>query len=179
MVFLNLFSLSDAERKAVQAKIRKRGTTAVWFVAPGCVTEKGFSDSAMSELTGIRLTGSGALPQVKCVDPDVTQLPEGAVIKLLPDGSKSVFAATVPNSGTKWRNLLTSLGVHAYTAPESYFRRHGNLFMFHTGKKGMHRITLPEKSGTVTELFSGKQYSAPVIEVESEAGPGTWLFKLQ
>ena len=116
---------------------------------------------------------------MKCVDPDVTQLPEGAVIKLLPDGSKSVFAAAVPNSGTKWRNLLTSLGVHAYTAPESYFRRHGNLFMFHTGKKGMHRITLPEKSGTVTELFSGKQYSAPVIEVESEAGPGTWLFKLQ
>ena len=179
VVFLNLFSLPESERKALRAKIRKRGVTAVWLVAPGSVTEKGFSDSAMSELTGIRLTGSGALPKVKCTDPEATELPEGAVVKLLPDGSKAVFAAAVPNSGTGWRNLLTSLGLHAYTAPESYFRRHGNLFMFHTGRKGMHRITLPEKSGEVVELFSGKKYSAPVIAVESEAGPATWLFKLQ
>ncbi len=179
VIFLNLFSLSEAERKVVRAKIRKPGVTAVWLVAPGCVTEKGFSDSAMSELTGIKLTGSGALPKVKCADPEVTQLPEGAVVKLLPDGSKAVFSAAVPNSGTKWRNLLSSLGIHTYTAPESYFRRHGSLFMFHTGRKGLHTITLPEKSGTVTELFSGKQYTAPVIQVNSENGPGTWLFKLQ
>lgn len=179
VVFLNQFSLSKAERKAVLAKIRKRGVNAVWCVAPGSVTETGFSDEAMSELTGIKLTGSGALPQVKCSDPDATRLPGGVAVKQLPDGSKSVFIATVPNSGTKWYNLLTSIGVHAYTAPENYFRRHGNLFMFHTGKKGIHQITLPDKVRAVTELFSGKQYSAPVINVKSEAGPGTWLFKLK
>lgn len=179
VVFLNLFSLSDSERKAVQKKIRRPGVTSLWLVAPGSVTENGFSDSAMSELTGIKLIGAGALPKVKCVDPDVMQLPGGAVVKLLSDRSKAAFAAAIPDNGKKWRDLLTSLGVHAYTAPGSYFRRQGKLFMFHTGTKGKHRITLPEKSGEVVELFSGKKYSAPVIAVESEAGPATWLFKLQ
>ena len=178
VVFLNLFSLPEAERKAVQEKIRKPGVTAVWLVAPGSVTEQGFSDDAMSELTGIKLAGAGAMPAVKSVDPEAKDLVGGAVVKSLPDGSRAVFSAAVPRTGTQWQNLLTALGVHAYTAPESYFRRHGKLFMFHTGKKGTHTITLPEKSGTVTELFTGKQYEAPVIQIESE-GPGTWLFRMQ
>ena len=178
VVFLNLFSLSETERKAVQARIRRPGVTAVWLVAPGSATGKGFSDSAMSELTGIELTGAGTLPQVKCVDPAVKKLPGGAVVKTLPDRSRAVFAAAVPNSGTKWRDLLKALGVHAYTAPENYFRRQGNLFMFHTGRKGPHTITLPEKSGVAVELFSGRKYPAPAIEIRSE-GPGTWLFRLQ
>ena len=178
VVFLNLFSLSDAERKAVQKKIRRHGVTSLWFVAPGSVTEKGFSDFAMSELTGIKLAGADALPKVKCVDTAVKQLPGGAVIKNLPDQSKAVFLTAIPKNGTKWHNLLTSLGVHAYTAPENYFRRHGNLFMFHTGAKGKHRITLPEKSGEAVELFSGKKYILPVIELNSD-GPDTRLFKIQ
>ena len=178
VVFLNLFSLPEAERKAVQEKIRKPGVTAVWLVAPGSVTEQGFSDDAMSELTGIKLAGAGAMPAVKCVDLEAKDLVNGAVAKSLPDGSKAVFSAAIPKTGTQWQNLLTALGVHAYTAPESYFRRHGNIFMFHTGEKGTHTITLPEKSGTVTELFTGKQYEAPVIRIESE-GPGTWLFRIQ
>ena len=178
VVFLNLFSPPEAERKAVQEKIRKPGVTAVWLVAPGSVTEQGFSDDAMSELTGIKLAGAGAMPAVKCVDPEAKELVNGAVAKSLPDGSKAVFSASVPKTGTQWQNLLTALGVHAYTAPESYFRRHGNIFMFHTGEKGTHIITLPEKSRTVTELFTGTQYEAPVIRIESE-GPGTWLFRMQ
>ena len=178
VVFLNLFSLPEAERKAVREKIRKPGVTAVWLAAPGSVTDNGFSDEAMSELTGLKLAGSGAMPAVRSADPEAKELAGGAVLKSLADGSRAVFSASVPKTGTQWQNLLTALGVHAYTAPESYFRRHGNIFMFHTGEKGAHTITLPEKSGTVTELFTGKQYEAPVIRVESE-GPGTWLFRIQ
>ena len=178
VIFLNAFSLSDSERKAVQKKIRKANVTTVWLVAPGSVTKNGFSDKAMCDLTGIKLSGSGVLPNVKCVDTNVKQLPGNAVIKVLPDKSKAVFSAVLPKSGTQWQQLLGALGVHAYIKPESYFRRHGNLFMFHTGKKGLHTITLPEKSGMVTELFSGKKYSLPVIKIQTN-GPTTQLFKLQ
>ncbi len=55
VIFLNLFSPSAAERAAIKAKVRAPGVTAVWSFAPGLVTENGFSDAAMSELTGLQL----------------------------------------------------------------------------------------------------------------------------
>ena len=105
-------------------------------------------------------------------------LPAGAVLKVLPDQSRSVFAAVVPNTGKQWQDLLVALGIHAYSAPDNYVRRHGKLLLFHTGTKGRHTISLPEKNGRVVELFSGKEFHAPTIELESEEA-GTWLFKLQ
>jgi hypothetical protein len=84
----------------------------------------------------------------------------------------------VPRTGEQWHALLKAVGVHAYAAPGSYLRRHGNLLMFHTGTKGVHTLTLPEKSGTLTELFSGRKYSAPVIKLTADDAQ-TWLFKLQ
>ena len=178
VIFLNIFSPDSNERKAILKKVRTPGVTALWLTAPGSVTDKGFSDAAMSELTGIKLAGSGVSPKVRCLENDVRKLPAGAVCKTLSDKSKSVFVPDVPRTGAQWNALLKAAGVHAYTAPGSYFRRHGNLLMFHTGTKGVHTLTLPEKSGTLTELFSGKTYRAPVVKLSSE-GAQTWLFKLQ
>ena len=55
VVFLNLFEISPAQRERLLKKLRQPGITAVWNFAPGLITPQGFSDAAMSELTGIRL----------------------------------------------------------------------------------------------------------------------------
>ena len=57
-IFLNLFGVSDGLRAALKEKTRRPGVTAVWCVAPGLRTEKGYSDESMSDLTGIRLSAS-------------------------------------------------------------------------------------------------------------------------
>lgn len=178
VIFLNLYSPSPSERREILAKIRKPGVTAIWLTAPGSVTDSGFSDRVMSELTGIRLAGAGVLPKVHCLEPDLKKLPANALLKVLPDQSKAVFSPEVPYTGKQWHDLLKAIGIHAYASPGSYLRRHGRMLLFHTEHKGLHTLTLPEKSGTFVELFSGKTYNAPVIKIVSD-GPGTWLFKLQ
>lgn len=56
-VMLNTFSPSAEERVRLKQKLQRDGTTAVWIYAPGFMTENDFSDAAMTELTGIKLTG--------------------------------------------------------------------------------------------------------------------------
>lgn len=55
VLFLNPFTFNEDERNILLKKLRKPGVTAVWTYAPGLVTEKGFSETAMEELTGIKL----------------------------------------------------------------------------------------------------------------------------
>lgn len=43
LVFLNIFYLSEAERRQVDARVKRSGQTAVWFWAAGVVGEKGIN----------------------------------------------------------------------------------------------------------------------------------------
>ena len=54
-VFLNSYYTTPALRQAVAAKVRKNNAVSVWLYAPGFVTDNGFSEAAMRELTGIAL----------------------------------------------------------------------------------------------------------------------------
>lgn len=57
-VFFNVFSLTQAEREAVQARLRMDHATAVWVYASGVVqpdAEKRFDPAHIRELTGIRV----------------------------------------------------------------------------------------------------------------------------
>jgi hypothetical protein len=72
--------------------------------------------------------------------------------------------------------ILKAAGAHQYTAEGSYFRRHGDVFLFHTGTVGTHTITLPGDVAKVRELFSGEEFDSNVITLEAD-GPATWLFR--
>jgi len=50
-IFLDAFFLTDRQRAAVES-LRTDGRTLLWFYAPGYVTDRGLSVSAMEELTG-------------------------------------------------------------------------------------------------------------------------------
>ena len=78
----------------------------------------------------------------------------------------------------QYRKLFEDLGLHAWTAPENYVRRHGDLFMFHTGKVGRHEIVLPAGRTGAASISTGRDYTGPRIVLEA-AGPMTELFRLK
>ncbi len=65
-----------------------------------------------------------------------------------------------------------------YKAPGNYFRRHGDIFMFHTGAAGRHTIHMPTLRSEVRDLFSDERYKSRDIVLETD-GPNTWLFKAE
>jgi len=54
-IFLNAFHLDERQRQMIDKKVKRNGSVAVWFYAPGFVTDEGFSLDAAEEVTGIRL----------------------------------------------------------------------------------------------------------------------------
>jgi hypothetical protein len=76
----------------------------------------------------------------------------------------------------EYATILKAAGARQYTAEGSYFRRHGDVFLFHTGTVGTHTITLPDDVAKVRELFSGEEFDSNVITLEAD-GPATWLFR--
>lgn len=179
VIFLSCFAPTAEERAKLMKKTRQPRTNAVWLIAPGCITENGFSDAAMSELAGIKLAGSGVAPRVICKDKAAVQICKNIYRKTLESKANMYFVDQIPRNSSAWRELFTAVGMHAYVPADNYFRRHNHIFMFHTGKVGKYKIELPAeyKNCTVTEQFSGKTYKASAIEVVS-TGPGTWLFTI-
>lgn len=179
VIFLNLFGPNAAVRERLKKLLAAKGVTPIWMVAPGCVTPEGFIDEAMSEMTGMRLKGSGYLPKVTCEDGAAQPFAglKGVVAKRQPNGGLSVFAADPIVDNADWAKLFDALGVHRYIEPGACFRRQGDVFMLHVGQGGKYRIALPKKeAGTFKELFSGTSYKGDAIEVETPV-PETWFFK--
>ena len=181
VLFLNAFYLSDAERAALKAKLARPVVSPIWLVAPGSVTDGGFSDAAMSELAEMELSGSGTEPKVVCRDGGATRICGGkAFSKGRANGGKAVFVPNPPASGEEYAELLVAAGAHAYVKPGSYFRRHGDVFMLNVGEKGRYAIALPERdrSARAIELFSGVETPAADIAVETD-GSSPWFFRLR
>ena len=132
----------------------------------------------MSELTGISLVGSGKTPFVRSVDAATSPFPADGVVKTLADGSKSVFLPCPPRSPQLWREVLFELGEHLWIPVGDYFRRQGDVVMFHTARNAEHAVSLPMdlRGKTATELFSGRTFSGDVLKFRTD-GPDTLLFK--
>lgn len=179
VVFLNAFYLTNAERKMLAGRMRRPGRTAVWIGPAGGVTDGGFDDAAMSALTGIAATGVARTPKVVCRDAAAKPICGGkAFVKDLTGGARTILVPEPPRTGADYAALLKEAGAWAYVEPGSYFRRHGDVFLFHTGTPGKHVIRLPESGVRVRELFSGADYRAPELSMETD-GPDTWLFKVE
>ena len=88
-----------------------------------------------------------------------------------------IYSGNYPLKAAQWHKILLKTGLKPAASPGSYFRRHGNLVMFHTGIKGNHTIALPRGYKGAFELFTGKKYTDSTISVTSSAGPATWVFK--
>ena len=180
VVFLNLFGPDESVRERLRQVLGANGATAIWMVAPGCVTTNGFSDAAMSEMVGMKLKGAGYVPNVVCADDKARHISgfEKVFAKRRPMGGTSVFVPDPIIDPAEWARLFDALGVHRYIEPGACFRRQGDVFMLHVGEGGKYRISLPRKDvGVFLELFTERVFRGGAIDVES-AGPETWFFKV-
>ena len=169
VVLLNVFGPSEAERAALKAKLRRPGVSALWLVAPGSVTDAGFSDAAMADLTGLSLRGAGANPHVVCAGADA--FPLNGATKRLADGSTAAFLPEPPANEDEWRTALAALGEKPIAPVRTYVRRHGDLILFH--------VALPPTLAgrAATELVTGETFAAgPVLKFATD-GCDTRLFK--
>ncbi len=177
VVLLNVFGPSDAERAALKAKLRRPGVSALWLVAPGSVTDSGFSDDAMADLTGLALRGAGADPHVVCTGADA--FPLNGATKRLADGSTAAFLPEPPTNADEWRTALAALGEKPIAPVRTYVRRHGDLILFHVADAGAYTLDLPPPLAgrAATELVTGETFAAgPVLKLTTE-GCDTRLFK--
>jgi len=69
-LLLDAFALDDQERQLLREKVLCRGHTVLWHYAPGYITDEGFSDEAMSEITGMKLAAldMGGVPRATLCD---------------------------------------------------------------------------------------------------------------
>ena len=179
VVFLNAFYLTKEERATLTKFTRMPGVTAVWIGPAGGVTDSGFDDAAMSSLTGVTASGVARRPKIVCRDPEAKPVCGGkAFAKKLSGKSKSIIVPEPPRSPKEYAALLKEAGAWMYTAPGNYFRRHGDIFMFHTGAVGRHTIRMPMMSGGVRDLFTDERYKAKEFVLETD-GPNTWLLKVE
>jgi hypothetical protein len=138
----------------------------------------------MSALTGVAATGVARRSNIACVDADASRkYTTNSVyyVKTLADGVRSIIVPDMPagSNGTGpyvYAALLKAAGARQYVEPGSYIRRHGDVYMYHTGTAGTHTITLPNDVAKVRELFTGEEFDSNVVTVEAD-GPATWLFR--
>ena len=99
-------------------------------------------------------------------------------MKKIGNGARSVFQPQPLRSQDEWRKLFESVGVRGYVPPGNYFRRHGDVMMYHVGRAVRTTVCVPpeDRGRKVTEIFSGRTFDSDRIEVES-SGPETFLFK--
>lgn len=94
----------------------------------------------------------------------------------LPSSAAKVYdTSSLPKGGDVWRQVLVDLGAVPIAPVGNYVRRHGNVLMFHTGKAGTYKLSLPEGMSKVRELYSGRKYKASELTLQTD-GPDTFLF---
>ena len=83
VVFMNLFTPGSKLAEQLKKRVRQNGVSTIWIYAPGFVTERGFSDQAMSNLTGIKLKSKQEYYQqiIKLADGRIMQVQEPNLIK--------------------------------------------------------------------------------------------------
>ena len=177
-LFLNLYELTADERKALIEKTRQRNMTAIWVSAAGSATEQGFSDAAMSELTGIALSGAASDPKIRSTDNVAVAGPADTIVKSLDGGARSIVMTRPPRTSAEMSEIMAKTSAHRFAEPGNCLRRRGDLVLFHTGKGGSFKISMPEgpEECVYEELVSGRKYKGPEIAVDS-AHSDTWLFK--
>ena len=181
LVFVDGYAPTADERAALKRLTRKPGVTAVWFIAPGSVTDAGFSNTAMSDLVGMDLIGAGTDPKVVSCDAAATPVAVagGGWAKALPEGARAVFFPDVPTTPEAAAGIVDLLGEHRYEKSGAFVRRYGDYLMVHVGKAGSYQVTLPpaDAGRTMTEAFTGKTYAGGTARLSS-TGAETWFFRV-
>jgi len=181
IVFNNTFRITDEQRTFIGNYVAKDGRHLIWFYAPGYSDGRIHSLENMVATTGIKLgilppggeagvsIGNDAFhyqysfgaqavsPLFFVSDKEVTPMgvysQNGAVAiarKELPE-SKAWFVGLPDQSGGVMKYVLKQTPAHIYGTDKEVFYVGNGMVIMHTGKQGLHRITL--KNGKVSECL--------------------------
>ena len=202
VIFLNTFTIDAKTAAALKAKVRKSGVTAIWNYAPGAVTEKGWSESAASDLTGIDLKlisgGSTAIkgvpmkaelvlsPRMAVNDSKAEKAlayaksPEyiGMAQKLLPSGATAIFSGAPITDPALWQKIITAAGIKPMTDAGNIILGSQKRILMPFSKRKAVKVTLPAAAKNITELVSGKKDAAGKSEFTLQSsGPAVYLIE--
>ena len=181
-VMLECFALTDGQRAAVRRKLTRSGATALWFYAPGYVTDRGLSAEAASELAGMALraetaprelklttcdptlgplgmefgTGGSQSPSFTCADGGARPLARYAGSDAVGMASKgrAIFCAVPGLPAAMLRAVYRMAGVHIYADADDPLTADARFVALHTATAGAKTIRLPERR-TVLDALTG------------------------
>ena len=183
-VFMNMWSVTPEQRKAIHAKLRKNNAVAYWCYAPGYLDGKTFNMKNMKDLTGFEFREKRAIKNLK-VDflsgtpfaevPALSALPIAPVFSVCPapgtqivgkDGAYDLAAIRKHNGFTSvWsllppnREMLAALcrlsKVHVYTDCDTLLLANDKYIALHPAGTDPVTVTLREEA-SVRDMLAEK-----------------------
>lgn len=199
-VFMNAFNVNSSLRKAIDEKVKRNGSTALWIGASGYIHDNSSSVELMEKLTGIKLK-EHLLSGAKIDYVNVNSFDGGESYKGLPskftqlfeivdkdakilanyqqrpsagwkkmNGWNSVYTMTMPDVEL-YRRLFARAGVHNYITSGDIISVGNNHLMLHAASSGTKKINLPMPC-LVTDIYSGWKSNGKVMSINVKVGFG-------
>lgn len=189
-LFMTSFAPTAADRKAINA-LKGNGRVLVFFYAPGLYRDGKLDESAMSEMTGIRLRMTRTPAQLRaalkngesvgikdtvspvCYAEDAAASVLGsfadgrAAIVMKPQkGWTAIFSAVPMLPASMLRGFAKTAGVHQYIDTEDVVWASRNLLAVCVHQAGTRRIRLPRTSA-VRDLYTGEEIAGATDSFEA------------
>ena len=172
-LFPNAFTLTDSQRAAIKARVRRQGKTAIWVYAPGYFKDGAGSVENIADLTGVEVEERYPVADAICTRRFV---PTGARA-VERDGWKSLYLPMPPDAATL-REAFRSAGAHVWMESSDVFSAGRGFVMCHASSDGEKRIRLPGVCD-VTEVFGASRPRRGVTEIREKMTRGeTRVFEL-
>ena len=138
VIFTSLFHLTPEKKAILRKHVLKNGRTVLWLGPAGIIDDETYDPENCRKLTGHAVD-----------DADTSPLKRKNWNSVLIRDYRKVTPALL-------KAMAEQAGVLLYTKREWPVYAEGNLLAVHTADGGKEEICVPMKSGTATELFSGK-----------------------
>jgi hypothetical protein len=192
VVFMNVYKLTDAQRKFIQDKVARNGRTIIWNYLTGYTNGDRLDLNFVKSMTGMNLERVKAdkAPTVKFLNPDYTYKFSGVVDPLVTindpstqslaqlegtgqvviarkknNSFTSVFCGLPLNGTDGFREIFRQAGCHIYNEKNDFTYANSGLLMLHTKDGSSRTIRLKNGKSVTIPLAQGS-----TILVNSETG---------
>ena len=164
--FPNAFTLSDSQRKAIKARVMRRGKTAIWVYAPGYFRDGVGNVGNIADMTGVEVEERYPVADEICTRRFV---PKGATT-IEKDGWRSLYLPMPPDAA-KLRELFRRAGAHVWIETGDVLSAGRGFVMCHASSDGEKLIRLPG-AYDVTEVFGASLPRRGVTELAEKMAFG-------
>ncbi|GAB4019909.1 hypothetical protein [Spirosoma koreense] len=182
IVFMNVYKLTDTQRKFIQEKVAKNGRTLIWNYLTGYTNGERLDLNFVKSLSGLQLerTTANKAPVVKFLKPDYTYKFSGPVEPLVVvndktaqpvaelegthqpiiarkqgNGFTTVFCGLPLNGTDGFREIFRQAGCHIYNEKNDFTYANSGLLLLHTKEGGTRTIQLKNGKSIRVPLAQG------------------------